>query len=234
MKFLQIGSLILAATSALAQSGCVSEMEKVAACISNSNENQKEPNSKESATEFCKLFENEACKIFPDDSVSIKECDLNNPDEKTIAQTITALKVGYLTYCVKDSAGNFCPLTQYIFDNIDKKTDDKTTYDEASKKIFIEDCKVSECNSRMTKYIPVIEEFNNLSGSNTTNEFAPLLDYYKNNKCDDIMNIKEDAATSAGKSSTDIKDDDKKSSASTVKVTLGLSLISFLAAFFAF
>ena len=241
MKLLQIGSLILAAAGAMAQSGCINEMEKVAPCMSSIQiETAPELKSIESVKEFCGKFDVDQCKDFISNAGSvISDCDLADANNKGMATLIYTLRVAYLTYCAKDTSGNLCPLTQLIIDTAAKGSNN-FEYDDEAKKVFIEDCKIDECNARLVGLADVVGELNKSTGSNDTIGYTPVIDAYKNKKCDDIKNVKTDAAGSiagtAGTvdSNTDTTTDDDKNSGSEAvkKFTLGLTLVSLLAALF--
>jgi len=246
MKFLQIGSIVLAAAGALAQTGCITEMEKISPCMTAVQfENTPDLKDVESVNQFCSKFDVDECKDFAANAGNlVSDCDLADENNKVMATMLYTLKVAYLTYCVKDGSGNLCPLTQLIVDSANKGSS-AVGLDDAAKKIFVEDCKIDQCNARLASLISVGEELNKATGSNTASEFSPVVEAYKAKKCDEIANIKEEAAAAAGattgatngasSSSSSTSTDDKKSGAESVKkFTFGLSLASLVAAYFAF
>jgi len=249
MKFLYLSALTLAAAGALAQSGCITEMEKASSCISTIDAGKlEEIKDMDSVNTFCKNFEGDQCKDFiANAGKKIDNCDASTEDNKTIALMLYSLKVSYLTYCVKDSSGNSCPLTNLILDAA-KNGGQAVGYDDEAKKVLIEDCKKDECNARLTSLIEISDELNKATGGTNPSEFTPVLDAYKNKKCDDINSITADAAANTNNNNgnnasgattgtTSTTNSDKKednSGAETIKIFSALSLVSLLAAFFAF
>jgi len=204
MKLFFLGSLALLVAKAMAQSeGCISEFEKYNSCLSGIKIEEISSDEAE-LNKLCNTFNEDKCKDFIADAGKTESaCDpKTDKNDQALAAILYTMKIAYLTYCVKDSKGNLCPTTSYIIDNAAKENvDDKV--DEETKKAFIDDCNIPECNTRLINLVDITKKFSELTGSNdiSNSEFEKFVDIYKNKKCDDINNIDDGSTGSAEKDS---------------------------------
>jgi len=203
MKSLFLGFLALAIAKVMAQSeGCTNEFSKYNDCLSgikleSLSSNEAEINS------LCSTFNDVKCKDFIADAGKTESaCIETDQNDQILASLLYTMKITYLTYCVKDSKGNLCPLTSLIIDSSTKENNSEKLNDEI-KKTYIDDCKIAECNTRLINLVDVTKKFSKLTGSDDTSdsEFEKFVDIYRNKKCDDINNMDDDGNLKVAKDS---------------------------------
>jgi len=193
---------------------CLEEMYKYNSCTSKLNMFSDEDmdlntsmtmNSKEAIQEYCTTMETDDCKSFIADvekekSVCLSEgIEFENYSNLLNALVIINLRVQYLMYCSKGNDGNLCPLGAYLQDHPNEMNNDSEPSKLTSEQLQIiaNDCKDSICNARMLSLSKIIEVLDsdetNEGGDTSTMSNSPYLyhtyiKYYRENKCDAIMN----------------------------------------------
>ncbi|ORX43820.1 hypothetical protein BCR36DRAFT_586516 [Piromyces finnis] len=207
-------------------------MEKLTPCLT-SLDMSKAPELKDadSVKEYCEKFAIDECKNFISTAdQTISDCDITEAENQGIASIIDTMKLGYLTYCVNDSSGKMCPLTNLIIETAANGS--KSPSVDEAKKVYIEDCMIDECNARLISLIDIVNELGTATNTKIESEYAPLLENYKNKKCEDIDNISSNSSSSSN--TTNSSKDASKSGAETLKKFTVFSFVSLLAIYFTF
>ncbi|KAG4105694.1 hypothetical protein H8356DRAFT_583956 [Neocallimastix lanati (nom. inval.)] len=242
MKFFAYGSVLaLAITNALGLSiKCMLESAKYGSCVAEIK-NFPDVTKPETMQEFCESLKKDGCKSFVADAgVTTTSCDINDENDKELANLIYTARIGYLAYCVTDKDGNQCPLSSYLLKQNSgikgERSLDQPTQEELS--IFLEDCKKDECNDRLVKLIGVTKAYSTAKGQDVNSivppEYDAILEDFKNKKCEEVAKLAgvniTTTESAAAPSATAAANANTESSATTLKaISSTISLVALLA-----
>jgi len=135
------------------------------------------------SSEICPIFESK-CKDFISDTYDNIDCDNEYGVLTKYATTLNRLY--YLSFCVKDTEGNNCPVTNII------KGEQQLTASN-SKEVFEDSCKDDNCNKSFVAMTEIIDKnidnsllYDQFIGFTNNLSYKAIAKSFRDGKCDSI------------------------------------------------